>query len=161
MSVIKWLEVHAPGFADLSLDERAAPMHFALLWSHFEATALNTDGSVAAIEDFIRELAAQGRLRPAAFDPFLAYFKQRYFAGGQFTHNFDSLNLRPHDRRTLVEAVLSGQNTDHVDSVVAIFIVVYRFRNNYFHGAKWAYQLKDQLQNFTVANSAIMSVLEM
>lgn len=161
MGTIEWLEAHAPGFADLSQEERAAPMHFALLWSHFEATALNTDGSVAAIENWIRRLAAQGRLRPAVFDPFLAYFKQRYFAAGQFTHNFDSLNLRRPDRRPLVEAVLSGRNTDPVDSVVVLFIVVYRFRNNCFHGAKWAYQLKDQLQNFTAANSALMSVLEM
>ena len=44
MSAIDWLQENAPGFRDLTGEERNAIMHFSLLWSLFEAKALNTDG---------------------------------------------------------------------------------------------------------------------
>jgi hypothetical protein len=160
MDAIQWLERNAPGFDALSHAERAAPMHFSVLWSFFEAEALHTNGSVGAIEAWIRELHRDGRLNAAAFTRALDYFKNRYFAQGQFTHHFDSLNLRPSDRPYLVAAVLSNANQDPVDSVIALLIVIYRFRNNYFHGPKWAYQLRDQLFNFTAANDSLMIAMD-
>ncbi|MET4218881.1 hypothetical protein ABIB00_004102 [Bradyrhizobium sp. LB14.3] len=33
-------------------------------------------------------------------------------------------------------------------------------RNNLFHGAKWAYGLRDQRENFTHANNVLMRLLE-
>ncbi|CCE97846.1 Hypothetical protein SFHH103_03354 [Sinorhizobium fredii HH103] len=39
-------------------------------------------------------------------------------------------------------------------------MIVWRFRNNLFHGEKWAYQLQDQLSNFTNANAVLMRLLE-
>lgn len=160
MTAVQWLERHAPGFADLGHRERFAPMEFALIWSFFEATSLNARGSVAMIEARIRELDRQGRLRPIEFVPALHYFRQRYFAQGQFTHKFHSLNLRPADL-PLVEAVLSGQSNDPVDSAVAVFVIIYRFRNHFFHGEKWAYHLMGQLQNFETANESLMRLMEM
>jgi len=42
MSAITLLCGKAPGFHDLSQEERDAIMHFALLWSLFEAAVLDT-----------------------------------------------------------------------------------------------------------------------
>src|SRR5690606_37402507 len=102
-----------------------------------------------------------GKLDPAAFSQTLDYFKDRYFQGGHFTHHFDSLKLRGNDSPDLVRAVLSGNNVDPVDSVVVLFIIIYRFRNNYFHGPKWAYNLQGQLRNFTVASNSLMTAMDM
>jgi hypothetical protein len=132
-----------------------------LLWSFFEAEALGTKGSANAIEIWLRELEQHGKLNAAAFTPALTYFKDRYFSNGQLTHNFQSLNLRNNDNPALVTSVVSGQNLDPTDGVVALFIIIYRFRNNYFHGPKWAYHLHDQLANFTAANDSIMAVIDM
>ena len=44
--------------------------------------------------------------------------------------------------------------------MAAILIIVFRYRNNLFHGAKWRYNLKDQLGNFTVANNVLTKVLD-
>ena len=41
-----------------------------------------------------------------------------------------------------------------------MLIIVWRFRNNLFHGEKWAYQLQGQLSNFTHANAVLMRLLE-
>lgn len=158
---IQWLERNAGGFNALSQQERSAPMHFSLLWSYFEAEALSANGSASSIESWLRDLDHRGKLNAAAFAPALTYFKGRYFSNGQPTDNFDDLNLRINDNPGLVTAVISGQDVDPTNGVVALFIVIYRFRNNYFHGPKWAYHLQDQLDNFTTANESIMAVIDM
>lgn len=161
MDTIQWLERNADGFKDLSQQERSAPMHFSLLWSYFEAEALNANGSASSIEYWLRDLDRRGKLNAAAFASALTYFKDRYFSNGLLTNNFHDLRLRPNDNPHLVTDVISGQDVDSTNGVVALFIVIYRFRNNYFHGPKWAYQLQDQLNNFTTANESIMAVIEM
>jgi hypothetical protein len=39
-------------------------------------------------------------------------------------------------------------------------MIVLRLRNNLFHGAKWAYGIADQRENFQHANAALMRLLE-
>ncbi len=161
MDVIQWLEENVEFFHELTQEERSAPMHFSLLWSYFEAEALGTTASAEAIERWICNLSNQNRLNAEAFNLSLSYFKNRYFACGQFTDNFQTLNLRSNDKEYLVKDVISGQNTDPTNCVVAIFIIIYRFRNNYFHGTKWTSHLKEQLANFTTANHCIMNIINM
>lgn len=158
---IQWLERNAGGFNTLSQEERFAPMHFSLLWSYFEAEALGTNGSANVIETWLRGLSFHGKLKEDAFTPALTYFKDRYFSNSQLTNNFYSLALRRNDNPVLVKNVISGQNLDPTDGVVALFIIIYRFRNNYIHGRKWAYHLQDQLPNFHAANESIMAVIDM
>lgn len=159
MNPIEWLEQNAPGFDTLSEPEREAIAHFALLWSFFEARALATRGSSHAILALTHEWSAQGRLVTAPFADSLRYFQQRYFSQGVATPHLASLNLRSNDCRDLVHAVLKSENTNPADCVAALLIVVYRLRNNLFHGAKWAYGIQGQLDNFTHANATLMSAL--
>jgi hypothetical protein len=161
MDIIQWLERNAVGFAALDQPERDAPMHFSLLWSYFEAEALHANGSSNAVANWIRSLHQVGKLDPREFSQAIDYFKNRYFQGGHFTHHFDRLNLRANDEPNLVKAVLSGNNLDPVESIVVLFIVIYRFRNNYFHGPKWAYSLQDQLGNFTFASNSLVAAMDM
>ncbi|MFZ5491027.1 MAG: hypothetical protein ACOY6E_00805 [Pseudomonadota bacterium] len=155
-----WLNQRAPGFGELSDQEGSAILYFSLLWSFFEATALHTSASSNRILALVHEWAAQNRLNLAPFSESLSYFKNRYFVGGQFSHLFDGLNLRRDDSPELVKAVISGANTNEADCVATLLIIVYRLRNNLFHGVKWAYGIRDQLDNFTNANNAIMAALE-
>jgi len=159
MNPIHWLEQNAPGFDALSAQEREAILHFALLWSFFEARALSTRGSSHAILALAHEWLAQGRLFTEPFVESLLYFQQRYYANGVETHHLAYLNLRQNDCRDLVHAVLRGDNTNPADCVAALLIVVYRLRNNLFHGAKWAYGIQGQLNNFTHANATLMNAL--
>lgn len=108
----------------------------------------------------MHEWGAQNRLSLAPFSQSLAHFKNRYFNNGEFTHLFHGLNLRRSDSPELVKKVVKGENTNDADCIAALLIIVYRLRNNLFHGVKWAYGLRDQLENFTNANNAIMAALE-
>ncbi len=160
MTPIEWLCAKAPGFNDLSLDERAAVLHFSLLWSFFEAEALHTNASARAILELVHKWAGEGRLNIASFAPSLAFFRDRYFDQGIATEHFEGLNLRQNDYPELVGAVLKGENTNSEDCVAVLLIVVFRLRNNLFHGVKWADGISGQLNNFTNANAALMAALE-
>lgn len=159
MNPIRWLEQNAPGFDALSEQERAAIEHFSFLWSFFEARALSTRGSSSAILALTHEWSSQGRLVTDPFAESLLYFQQRYYVNGVGTHHLAGLNLRPNDCRDLVHAVLKRENADPADCIAALLIVVYRLRNNLFHGAKWAYGIQGQLNNFTHANTVLMNAL--
>lgn len=161
MSPIEWLNQRAPGFQHLSPSEKDAIMHFTLLWSLFEAKALNTSANASAILSLVHNWRAQDRLDASNFSEQLAHFKFRYFAAGQPTYHFHSLHLRTPDNPALVKAVLSGDNSDPVDVVSVLLIVIYRLRNNLFHGLKWADELQDQLENFSHANTALMTAMDL
>ena len=159
MNPIEWLEQNAPGFDTLSEPERNAIAHFALLWSFFEARALSTRCSSAAILALTHEWSAQGRLVTEPFNDSIRYFQQRYFLNGVATQHLESLHLRQNDCRDLVYAVLKSENTNQADCVAALLIVIYRLRNNLFHGAKWEYGIRGQLENFTHASATLMNAL--
>ncbi len=160
MPPIDWLCEHAPGFKELSNEEREAIFHFSLLWSFFEAESLGTNASANAILALTQNWASQGQLKLESFDNSLAYFRARYFANGQPTQNLHGLALRKNDNPGLVYSMLKGEAISPSDTVAALLIIVYRLRNNLFHGAKWAYGIQGQLGNFTCANAALMAALE-
>lgn len=157
---MEWLLAKAPGFANLTDEERSAIIDFSLLWTLFEARILNNAGSAANICAAIDAWEQAGMLDAAAFNPELEYFGQRYFANGAFTRHFDGLNLRQNDRTPLVRAVLDGTDTNPRNRIACVFIIILRYRNNLFHGLKWQYELADQQENFVTANSALIKALD-
>lgn len=161
MNAIDWLQERAPGFRELSGDERDAIMQFSLLWSLFEAKALNTHGNARSILAVAKRWANQGLLANDSFNPELAYFQNRYYADGDFTYHFDQLRLRQADHPDLVKRVLKNDAADLAEMAAALLIIVYRFRNNLLHGVKWAYEIRGQFENFSHANAALMQAIEL
>jgi hypothetical protein len=161
MSAIEWLCARAHGFEELRPEERDAIMHFSLLWSYFEARVLDHCASARRIVDLARYWGGRDQLNDAALDHNLSYFRQRYFRGGTATRDFDDLRFRKNDKRDLVEAVLKGENTNLSDCIAALLIIVFRLRNNLFHGSKWDYGLYGQFDNFTHANEVLMRALDL
>jgi hypothetical protein len=74
MDATRWLEQSAPGFRQLSPQEREAIGHFVLLWSLYEATALNTAGSANAIIRAVELLKEHDKLTLEPFRPAIEYF---------------------------------------------------------------------------------------
>lgn len=159
MDPIAWLEQHVPGFEHLPEADRQAILQFSLLWSLFEAKALQSKASSRAILTLVKRWAAQIYLNITPFEESLEYFRQRYFLNGEPTEHFDGLRLRANDSPDLVRAVLKRENNTPADCVAALLIVVYRLRNNLFHGVKWDYGIQGQLNNFKHANSVLMDAL--
>ena len=155
-----WLEARAPGFQDLPHDDRRAIFDFAFLWSLFEAGIMEANARVDRITDKIDAWAAANMLGADLYDAELAYFRDRYCAEGELTYHYPYLDLRKSDHPDLVAAVIKGEDNDPRDRMLALLLIVWRLRNNLFHGAKWAYQIRGQRENFTQANAVLMRLLE-
>ena len=156
----EWLSERAPGFKALPSRDRNAIFDFAFLWSLFEAKVMNNFARADRIREKVDEWSEAGILEAALYDDELAYFRARYFADGALTYHFPHLHLRPADHPDLVEAVVAGMNNDPRDRILALLMIVWRLRNNLFHGEKWTYELRDQFNNFRHANRVLMRVLE-
>lgn len=90
----------------------------------------------------------------------LEYFKNRYVSNGITNGRFVRLNFRANERRKIVEGVLLEQNNSTQDIVLALSIIVYRYRNNLFHGLKKIRHIDKQRENFENANLVLIGILK-
>jgi hypothetical protein len=159
---IDWLRLKVPVFDVLSEEERAAIRDFSMLWSLFEGTVLGADGNAQALVAVVNELGKRGVIDLVPLGPAIEHFRGRYYANGTFTPAFDQhLHFRGNDRRKVAEAFVSGATNDAAEILKGLLIVIYRLRNNLFHGMKWTYRLEGQLNNFRYANEVLMATSNM
>jgi hypothetical protein len=100
-------------------------------------------------------------LKIEQFQEHIDHFQSRYYQNNQFTFHFPHLRLRQNDNPNLARSVLRKQNTNIGDMIAALLIIVYRLRNNLFHGNKWAYEIRDQRDNFNHANSLLILAMDL
>ena len=155
-----WLEKFAPGYDQLSAQERKAVKEFSLLWSLFEGRVLSTRASANAIIGMVDSLKTDGKLILQPFTAAIDHFFNRYYDGTNLTPEFDGLHFRPCDHRPLVEKAIKRQSTDDAEVLCAILIIIFRLRNNLFHGIKWSYGIRGQRANFLNANQVLMAAIE-
>lgn len=157
-----WLSDRVPHFHALPDNEKKAIGDFCLLWGLFEGRCLETRASIGQIDRFVRGIAPTLEQNGEFLDEPLAYFQDRYVQSADgFTYRFQQLQFRNGDRRADVEAVLLGQQIDRQAVLIAMLIIVYRFRNNLFHGQKWEYELGEQFHNFSIANGLLMKAMDL
>ena len=156
-----WLEENTLGYRELKYYERSAIFHFLLLWSLFEARVLKRDGSICEIEKATKRWAGDGLLNKEIFEPQVDYFRNRYFVNDNCTCHFRNLKLPLGYLSNLVKDGLSNLDASPYDVAIAILIIVYRIRNNLFHGEKWTYELRGQLDNFNHANVTLIKAIEL
>lgn len=160
MEPTTWLRNAVAGFAWLTSVERRAIRDFTLLWSLFEARLTNTNASIPTITAAIERLEAAGVLDLAALERPLAYFRDRYAPEGAILPRFAALRLNGQGR-PMVERVLRDEPAGAAEVATALMIIVYRLRNNLFHGNKWNDGIHDQRENFRTANQILMALMDM
>lgn len=154
MSVTEWINARfGVAMNDPAL---AAIKDFSLIWNVFEDRVCENNFSIATVEQRI----AERDFNAASFADHLQYFKNRYINEGETNERFELLYFRPNDRREFVRQVLLGELTGVRDILLAIVIIVYRFRNNLFHGLKDIQEIDQQHSNFETANSFLMTFLD-
>ena len=143
------------GVARLSEEEHEALYRFTLLWSLFEAQKLKRDASVREIKKKVEQL----NIEENWFQEQLDYFRDRYTSDDGATNDrFSGLRLSTKDADQ-VRSVLVGSEPDPKEQLISCLTIVYRFRNNFFHGEKWAYELQGQLDNFTNSSNLLKKCL--
>jgi hypothetical protein len=142
-------------------DGRRKLWQCALMWNMFESLACQRFANVPTIVNKVNNIYRRGLLRHEDFIPYLKYFQSRYLTGGHTNDRFEDLRFRRNDKKELVRSVLKGE-LDGVNNIVsALLLIVYRLRNNLFHGEKNPYKLNFQEYNFKVANQILAKFLNL
>ena len=69
----------------------------------------------------------------------------------KFNDRFTSLQFKNSDDKKFVEECLLNRKTDK-ENFAALFIIIYRFRNNLIHGEKIPYKLFEYSETFEIIN---------
>ena len=139
--------------------------NFAILWNLFERYFCDKKADLNVISEKIRKLNESGYTFPSKISgEYYDYFRNRYITHDNTNAIFESLNFRQtagdmNHKSNLKNILLSDDSTND-KKVLACLIIIYRFRNNLFHGSKNIATIDNQEENFKVANEIIMIFLE-
>ena len=141
---------------DYSVEELDEIKNFTLLWNIFENTIFNNRFSINLLEQEIINRNPNFEYFSDCFN----YYQDRYLVEGSIGNRFQFLNFRRNDREQFVRDVLLGNVTADNAKILTIGIIVYRLRNNLFHGLKDYRHFNGQVGNFSQANIFIQEFLE-
>jgi hypothetical protein len=141
---------------NFSQEDIDAARDFTLLWNVLEGVVFHTSFSIASAEQRFQ----QRQFNEQPFLPFYNYFKNRYIDGnGLPNQRFAALHFRQADRQAFVQQTLINPASQTGEKILALTIIVYRLRNNLFHGIKDIPSLDQQRANFENANGFLMVLL--
>ncbi|WP_149086504.1 hypothetical protein [Pseudomonas prosekii] len=160
MQDLNGMERFAPGLATLSREDLAGLIVFTILWTLFEAQALSTNAALGRIVELAERWGRDGHLESRWHMPVFHYFKARYVENGQPTQHFENLFFHDEKSRAHTLATLGGNADGNAECLSASLLIVYRFRNDFFHGMKWAYDMKGQRDNFEHSSQLLVGALK-
>ena len=132
---------------------------FTLLWNLYEALYSNGDYSLREALQDIKD--KKDIFDEHVIEPIFVYYHERY----QDTTRLERLSFR-HSGADQVAKVkldnmlqsISGHSKS--DKLYFIMAIVYRYRNNLFHGQKQIVKIRYQEENFKYANQFLMHIIE-
>ena len=139
---------------DISVEIGPELLEFLILWNLFEKRLFNNRFSIT---EAIRK---DVKVSSASLDATLAYFKKRYIENGQTNSKFDALSFRRNDKKSNVVNILCGVSDVILNRRTAVQIIIYRLRNNLFHGLKEVETLSSNKSTFLIVNEFLLSCLE-
>lgn len=158
VDVFEWIANQGFGFNRIPEEDRKHASDFAILWTYFEAQVCNKDATLPKLKALAQELCNAQVIDPAPIQEAMTYFRRRYIADGQPTYHFENLHFIEKYRRPMLH-ILSQDVRDMATELEAALFIIYRYRNNLFHGEKWAYGILDQKENFACAMRLLKRVI--
>ena len=134
---------------------------FPFVWSLFEYEYRTNDSAsvgVRALQEIAKKQKA--KLREDPFVSAWEHFQVRYVTADKINGHFDELFGNNRSGKSIVKNTLESSCASPYSKAEALLIIVYRLRNNFFHGTKIKYEFKDQYKNFYHANSVLRQYIE-
>jgi len=128
---------------------------FSLLWNIFENIVCNNNCNIT----LLRTQLENKTFNLSNFQANISYFQNRYVTNNEINERFEHLNINNVELKELVKNVLLGNSKNVSEIVFALSIIVYRYRNNLFHGVKNIATINEQNDNFLNANQVLISIL--
>ncbi len=134
---------------------------FLLLWNLLENDIFANNFAIPTAELKIDSFIIAGRISEIEINKLFGYFQNKYTEDGiRMSGLFNNLMFRGRDRMEFVENMLLSNNSTLNEKTLAIMIIVWRYRNNLFHGLKDITRINYQKNNFLRANKFLMLMLE-
>jgi len=163
--VFCWLKGYFPS-DEISEGDIPDVLNFSLMWNLFESRVcekLKDDSPnrfVEKMERFIKEFPNMNSVVNENPNT-LCYFQERYLNDGEFNVKFNYLSIDNPKWKELVQSVLKKEKVESSFVLLALLIIIYRLRCNFFHGVKPIRELKEQDINFKVANIFLSKILDL
>lgn len=111
-------------------------LHFTLMWNVFEGKLCYTQAGPKKLQQIALTLASTDFLKSSTAQGFLTFVRNRYWNNGATDDRFELLRLRTREEKDVVFNVIADRLSNARDVIYALLLVVYRYRNNAFHGIK-------------------------
>ncbi len=155
IDLIQWINSR---YGTNHTDEDISPVRdFTLLWNIFEREVCDRSFRI----EIVRRLINENNIQYENFRENYEYFFNRYVTNGQTNERFNSLNLRENDRPQFVQETLLDPNSNESHKILTCIIIVYRLRNNLFHGNKYIETINNQKENLINAINILVSFLNL
>ena len=113
--------------------------NFSFLWNLFETYACNKRASITTISLAVDKINQVETIKFELLREYIEYFRDRYISqDGSQNEIFKGLKFRSTEKIAEQEVIdtLVGTRKAPVDSLKSLLYIVYRLRNNLFHGEK-------------------------
>jgi len=158
--VEEFLDDFIPGYCQLKPIEKVVIQNFSLMWSLFESKLLNRNASLRMIYDVVSDWKENNTYQEISINECFDYFQNRYITNGKINSTFSNLRFQSGEFTNKVIIILINGNQNYYDSIFAVLAIIYRLRNNFFHGEKWAYSFSNQYNNFNYSNLFLIEILK-
>lgn len=142
----------------LSPESLQAVRDFTLLWMFYEGSAFGTHYDSGKM----KELVERGELSLHDLNSHWDYFKRRYLSSPRiFSAQFDQLTISRQSAkdRARLEQLLNEPTPTDEERTIAVLLIVFRLRNNLFHGIKRVGSLNEEREVLSRANQVLEDVL--
>lgn len=157
MNAISWITENL-NQNEISSETLQSVGDFTLMWAIFEASEGEERNNMPVqINRFANRIYSQVPVE--IIDAEFLYWKDRYFCNNRETEHLNNLRFSDHEQKELALATFKSLNPSLKDKLKTCLFIVYRYRNNLFHGMKDIRLLNGQQENFSNATSFLQKVL--
>jgi len=137
-------------------------LNFSLIWSVFECECAEKDAKAVDIDKYIENYTKKTCLGKIEKDiePIWKYYKNRYVNDGKATDAFNNFIFTNKNQKLEVKTILVDEAPDIDQKLRACLLIVFRLRNNLYHGEKSPKDIIEQNCNFKNANKLLMYMIE-
>jgi hypothetical protein len=142
----------------LSAESLQTVRDFTLLWMFYEGSVFETHYE----SEKMKKLVELGELRLHDLNLHWDYFQKRYLSSPRiFSTQFDQLTISRQSAkdRTRLEQLLNEPTPTDAERTIAVLLIVFRLRNNLFHGIKRVGSLNEEREVLNRANQVLEDVL--
>lgn len=141
------------------LQSRRFLFEFAVIWNLFEMKKMGNHASIFYVSDFVERFQ---NIENINVTEIFEYFKNRYTNSTDNVNLFKALRWRDKekDKKDETHKILILENPTDKDKIKAVLYIIFRLRNNLFHGEKNILTIEQQRETFNLVNSFLLDILE-